>query len=456
MISFSDRFSGKEVTLLGFGRSSAALLDTLLAAGARITVRDRATAPRLSHKEWEARGVHFLFGDGWLSELSEPLLVRSPAVRPDLPEIQGALARGATLTSECELFCEACPATVLAVTGSDGKTTTATLAATLLRAAVEHTGARVYLGGNNGTPLFPRLCEMTARDFAVLELSSFQLMGDLVPPARAVITNISENHLNWHHGMEEYVAAKKRILGRDTHAVLSADNPYTAEIAIRHPRKTVFSATQPRAALVRAYPQAATVTVEGGCVALDGRALLSLSDIRLVGRHNLENYMAALGLIALYTRDVAPLSSAARAFLGVAHRLEEVARVDGVRYIDSSIDSTPTRTAAALSAMGRVSFLLCGGRGKGLSLDPLRAAIVGRVGTLIVFGECRDEIATACFGYGGRILSAPTLREATGLAMREARAGETVLLSPACTSFDEFADFEERGAFFRRTVLGSE
>lgn len=456
MMAFPSGFLEKEVALLGFGRSNVALLDALLSAGACVTVRDRATDCRLSRAEWEARGVRFVLGDEWLSGLSESLIVRSPAVRPDLKEIRAALARGATLTSESELFCEACPATVLAVTGSDGKTTTATLAATLLRAAVAGTGARVYLGGNNGTPLFPRLPEMKEGDFAVPELSSFQLMGALRPPARAAITNISENHLNWHRGMDEYVAAKKNILGPDTHAVLNADNAYTAAIAARHPHKTLFSATQTRMELLQEWGEASTLTVEDGAIALDERALLSLSDIRLPGRHNLENYMAALGLIAPYIRDTAALGPAARGFFGVAHRLEEVACVGGVRYIDSSIDSTPTRTAAALAALGRVSFLLCGGRGKGLSFAPLRAALPCRVGTLIVFGECRRELADACLGFGGRLLSARSMRDAVTLAAREARAGDTVLLSPACTSFDEFTNFEERGDCFRAVALGLE
>lgn len=447
-----SRFSGKRVTLLGFGRSSEALLPALLSAGARVTVRDASHTPRASLAAWEKEGVRFHLGAAWLCDLYDDIIIRSPAVRPDLPAIAHATARGALLTSECELFCEYTPATLLFVTGSDGKTTTATLTALLLREALKDT-ARVYLGGNIGEPLFPRLFEMTPADFAVLELSSFQLMGNLRPAARAAITNISENHLNWHRGMKEYVAAKRRALGKRTHAVLNADNAYTAEIALSHPHKTLFSSTKTKNELTRVFGSCQTLTLEGGHITLDSRPLLALSDIRVAGKHNLENLMAALGLIAPYLTEQTDLAPAVRSFRGVPHRLEEVGTVRGVRYIGSSIDSTPTRTAAALSAVGYCAYLLCGGRGKGLSFAPLLEAARGRVGTLVTFGECRVEIASACASFGGRLLSAPTMRDAVALVKREAKEGDTVLLSPACTSFDEFLDFEERGKAFRRAVL---
>lgn len=455
-MAFLSRFADKDVCLLGFGRSSEALLSDLLASGARVCVRDRSHAPRASVDTWRRAGVRFLLGDGWLDHLSEDVLIRSPAVRPDLPEIAVALARGAALTSECELFCELTPATLLFVTGSDGKTTTATLTSRFLQEATAPTGSRVFLGGNIGEPLFSHLSEMRASDFAVLEVSSFQLMGNLRPASRAVITNISENHLNWHRDMTEYVSAKRRVLRVGTHAVLNADNAYTAEIALSCPQKTLFSSTKTREELTATFGQCPVLAVEEGTIALDGNPLLSLSDIRVAGVHNLENFMAALGLVAPYlSQDAAP-SRVARDFHGVAHRLEEVGVIRGVRYIGSSIDSTPTRTAASLAAVGRCAYLLCGGRGKGLSFAPLREALIGRVGTLIVFGECRAEIASCCFGFGGRILSVPTMREAIALVKCEAREGDMVLLSPAATSFDEFLDFEERGEFFRRAVLYDE
>lgn len=452
-MAYLSRYAGKPVCLLGFGRSSEALLCDLLSSGAQVCVRDRSRTPRSPTAAWEKAGVRFLLGDGWLDDLFEDILIRSPAVRPDLAEIAAALARGATLTSECELFCELTPATLLFVTGSDGKTTTATLAARFLSEGVSSVGARVFLGGNIGEPLFSHLPEMRACDFAVLELSSFQLMGNLPPAPRAVITNISENHLNWHRGMEEYLASKRRVLGVGTHAILNADNAYTAEIALSYPQKTLFSSSRSRAELASTFGEGPVLTAEGGAIALDGKPLLPLSDIRVAGVHNLENLMAALGLVLPYLPESTALSRVSRAFSGVAHRLEDVGTVRGVHYVESSIDSTPTRTAASLAAVGKCAYLLCGGKGKGLSFAPLREAIAGRVGTLIVFGECRAEIATACFGFGGRILSAPSLCEAIALAKCEAREGDTVLLSPAATSFDEFLDFEERGEYFRRAVL---
>ena len=454
MDTYLTRFGGETVALFGFGRSSLALLPSLLQAGACVSVRDcKECADRALVEEWQKRGVRFHFGDGWLRGLSEHLLCRSPAVRPDLPEIREALTRGAILSSEYELFAEATPATLFCVTGSDGKTTTATLAATLAKAALEESGRQVFLGGNIGVPLFSLLAQMRACDVVIAELSSFQLMGAPRPPARAVITNISENHLNWHHGMEEYVAAKARILGRGTHAILNADNPYTAKIAHGRADKTLFSRTRSRAALIAEFGGSDTITLANGWIMANERPLLPLSDIRLAGAHNIENYMAALGLILPLVSDPKPLSQVARSFFGVAHRLQEVGVVRGVRYINSSIDSTPTRTAAALSALGKATFLLCGGRGKGLSFAPLRTAIEGRVNVLVLFGECRKEIAAAAEGFGGRVICVPTLGEAIALAKEQAQAGDTVLLSPACTSFDEFRDFEERGECFRRAVL---
>lgn len=451
-IDFSH-FAGKTVALLGFGRTHRALLPYLLRAGARVSVRDRRPdAPSAQELAlFAARGVRFFSGDGYLDGLFEDILFRTPVLRPDLPEIRAAIARGAQLLDEYTLFCEKTPATRLAVTGSDGKTTTATLTHRLLLAA----GRRAFLGGNIGTPLLSLLPEMRTGDLAVCELSSFQLMSAPPPPARAVVTNISENHLNWHRDMEEYVEAKARVLGAGTACVLRADDPYTPRLLSRAGGEiTLFSLTRGHAALDRLSPNCHTIYINKGDICLDGEAVMPVQDIRLPGRHNIENYMAALGLALPFLGSLAPVREVAATFGGVPHRLEFIREVGGVCYYNSSIDSTPTRTAAALSALPSCTRLLCGGRGKGLSPAPLAEAVARapHLRAVYLFGECRAELAAALSKCHILVIEKVTMKEAVLAAAEDSRARDCVLLSPACTSFDEFSDFEARGEAFRRLV----
>ncbi len=446
--------SQKTVALLGWGRTHRALLPYLLRAGARVTVRDRRPdAPSAQDLAlFSTQGVSFFLGEGYLDDLFEEILFRTPVLRPDLPEIQAAISRGAVLSDEYTLFCEKTPATRLAVTGSDGKTTTATLVHRLLRAA----GCRAFLGGNIGLPLVSLLPEMRAGDFAVCELSSFQLMSAPPPPARAAVTNISENHLNWHRDMEEYVAAKERVLGTDTACVLRAHDPYTPRLLTQASGEvTLFSLEQNRAALDRLSPNCHTIYLEKGDICLDGEAVVAVREIRLPGRHNIENYMAALGLTFPYLGDAAPVvRQVAAEFGGVPHRLEFIREVRGVCFYNSSIDSTPTRTAAALAALPSCTRLLCGGRGKGLSPAPLVEAVARapHLRAVYLFGECRATLSAALSKCRISLIGKVTMREAVEAAAEDSRAGDCVLLSPACTSFDEFSDFEARGEAFRRLV----
>ena len=447
-------FIGKTAALLGLGRSNLPLLYELARRGARLSVRD-ARAPSalpLSPDALRGMGVRLITGDGYLDGICEDYLFRSPGMRPDLPPLLAAMNRGARLCSEYEMFAALCPATLLGITGSDGKTTTTTLAGMIL--AEVYGGGRVFVGGNIGTPLFPSLAAMRQGDFAVAELSSFQLMTPPRAPERAVITNITENHLNWHHGMDEYVMAKRNILSPGTHAVLNAENALTAAIAREWGDKTLFSSRRDRVTLRSAFGGCHTVTAENGVLYYDDIPLFPVADILLRGRHNLENYMAAIGLVYPYLPDSAPVWRVARRFVGVSHRLERVGVARGVTYYNSSIDSTPTRTAAALSALGGAPILLCGGADKGLSFAPLAEAVRGRVRALILFGAARGKIGAAMRAAGVPFIEAAGMREALAAARAMARAGDTVLLSPACTSFDEFRDFEERGEVFRRQVQG--
>ncbi len=452
MADFTD-LRGKSAAILGLGRANLPLVDELTARGAHVTVRDRRLPSELplSPDALAARGVRPFCGEGYLDGLFEDYLFRAPGMRPDLPPLREAVARGAWLVSEYEMFAALCPAPVLGITGSDGKTTTTTLAGLFL----EEDGARrVFVGGNIGTPLLTFLRDIREKDIAVAELSSFQLMGDAHAPARAVITNISENHLNWHTDMAEYIAAKRRILGARTHAVLNGNDPVTAEMAREREDKTLFSSQEGCAALLARFGDCHTVTAEGGRICYDGAPLFPVEELRLRGRHNLENCMAAIGLTYPLVRDKDAFRRVARSFGGVAHRLEQVGVARGVTYYNSSIDSTPTRTAASLAALGARPILLCGGQGKGLSYAPLAEAAQGRVRALLLFGAAREEIARAMREAGVPYESFATMEEALDRAREIGAAGDSVLLSPACTSFDAYKNFEERGERFRRQVQG--
>lgn len=446
-------FSGKRACLLGLGVSNLAMLEFLLTRGARVTVREERekTALPTSEEALRRRGVRLICGKDAFANTTEEILFRSPGIRPDLPPLAAAVARGAQLLCESQLFSYLSRARLLAVTGSDGKTTTTALSAHILRCARRDRNTRVALGGNIGSPLITEVDRLAAADFAVAELSSFQLMSPHRPPARAVITNISENHLNWHRGMPEYIDAKRSLLGGGTHAILNAENKITASFAWERQDKTLFSSHRTHDELTRAFGTCHTVTEEDGMLAYDKEPLFPASVIPLPGRHNLENVMAAVALTLPYV-DPSSLSAAVASFSGVAHRLQTVATVGGVRYVDSSIDSTPTRTAAALSALSCTPILLCGGRGKGLSYAPLVSAVRGRVRALLLFGEAREDIACAMREAGEDFSSFPTMREAVLYAKKIAQEGDTVLLSPACTSFDEFRNFEDRGDAFCRLV----
>ncbi len=437
---------GRSATLLGFGRSNQALLEFLLPFGMRLSIREQEEKDLHAYA---ARGITLHTGAGYLENLTEDLIFRTPGVRPDLPPLLAAQARGAKISGEYDLFASLCPATLLGITGSDGKTTTTTLCGRLLRKA----GLAAYVGGNIGHPLICDLPAMRTGDLAVAELSSFQLMTAPHPPARAVITNISENHLNWHRDMAEYIQAKERILGPKTHAVLNADDPLTAALALYRTDKTLFSVRRTHAALLSAFSPCHTVTREAGWICYDAQPLCPVTDICLPGIHNAANLLAAIGLVFPYLPSATVVGEVARSFTGVPHRLELLGKAKGVCYYNSSIDSTPTRTAAALSALGLRPLVLCGGRSKGLSFAPLRTALATHAKAVLLFGEARAEIVEALHGLSLPITQYQTMQEACAAAHAMAVPGDSILLSPACTSFDEFQDFEARGDAFRRAFL---
>ena len=484
---------GGRCEVLGFGISNRPLAEWLLTHGAAsVTVRDRHTREELDERgdvsRLEALGVRFICGEDYLKNIRGDVIFRTPGMRPDLPEIAGAVSRGAVLTSEMELFLSLTEASVVAITGSDGKTTTTTLTHAILTEATRRRGqGRAYLGGNIGTPLLPLVEEMTPEDYAVVELSSFQLMTlhEAGGIRRCTVTNLTPNHLNWHVDMEEYVAAKNKLW--QTSPTLTVRNfaDFYAHRDMDHTdpaRLAWFSAAEDGwEEAVIASGGRAVYRKDGfirlACGGVDV-PVLETARIRVPGRHNIENFMTAIALTCLSTDDgeawatPADVVAVADVFTGVPHRLELVREIPceggSIRCYNSSIDSSPARTAAALSAMDEMNtaegrrppILICGGQDKHLSFDPLATALCRYASRVILTGEARGQILDAlerCPDYRPDKLPVtviPDYREAMKAACESAKAGDTVLLSPACTSFDAFKNFEERGEVFKEIVRG--
>ena len=459
-----DQLTSKTCTVIGLGISNRPLISFLLGHGAAVTARDRSERQKLGAyaDELEALGVRLFLGEDYLENITEEVVFRSPGIRPDLPQIDRAVKRGAILTSEMELFLELTPARTVGITGSDGKTTTTTLTHLILEEAARRRGGRVFVGGNIGTPLLPLVEEMGERDVAVVELSSFQLMTAPRSVERAAITNLSPNHLNWHVDMEEYIQSKTNIYRHapNQRAVFNADNPTShALIASYGGVKTLFSSSRAtRAAFGELLGVAdSAVYARDGVVYLSSgaeeRAVMRVSDLLLPGVHNLENMMTAIA-ITDGMADAEDVCRVASSFVGVEHRLERVRVLDGVTYYNSSIDSTPTRTAAALSALPKKPIVICGGCDKHIPFDTLAESICSKARAVVLTGETAPAIAKALEEAQCPlpIYRRDRFDDAVVCAHDVAETGDIVLLSPACASFDAFANFMERGRRFKDLV----
>ncbi len=465
-----NKFENKKCQVLGFARSNKPLAEILLSVGARVVVRDKKEEILADEtaKALACRGVEFIAGERYLEDLDGDFIFRSPGFRHDLPEIKSATDKGAQLSSEMELFFEICPCPIFGITGSDGKTTTTTLTHLFLDIEKRKSGHRAYVGGNIGAPLLPLVFEMTENDVAVVELSSFQLQTMRQSPSRALITNITPNHLNWHVDMDEYITAKCNICRHEgvTILVANAENDVTREIAKNSDLAVTYFSSK-RSAYTEIVPffkeNCNAIYEDGGVIYFDDgkyrEEILHTADILIPGRHNVENYMAAIavtrGLVSNETvREVAS------SFGGVEHRLELVREKDGVRFYNSSIDSSPTRTAAALSALPKAPIIILGGEDKNVPFDGLAYDVCRRVKAAIVTGVAAPKILNAiekCPEYDPKSVAVKHIddfREAVLAAAHMAESGDIVLLSPACTSFDHFKDFAHRGDYFKEIVRG--
>ena len=449
---YLDSLRDKTVAVIGIGVSNQPLIQLLLSRGIRVTACDKKNREALGivAEQLEANGCSLRLGEGYLDGLTEDVIFRTPGMRPDLPQFTAAVKRGSILTSEMEVFFEVCPCPKIAVTGSDGKTTTTTIIAELLKRA----GKTVHLGGNIGHPLLAETGKMKPEDIAVLELASFQLMTMTHSPHIAVVTNLAPNHLDVHKDFREDIDAKENIFTHQSAediAVFNADNPYTLEEAGRAVgRARLFS---------RQKELEDGVFLRGGAIIAkrDGaeRQVMTAADIKLPGVHNIENYMAAIAAVDGLVPD-GIIRDFAREFGGVEHRIELIRTRNGVRWYNDSIASSPSRTIAGLNSFKEKVILIAGGKDKGISYESLGPVINDHVKLLILCGATAGVIRQSTEqapNYGGlEIADVTDYHEAVALADSRAEEGDVVILSPASTSFDRFANFMERGRVFKDIV----
>lgn len=438
---------GKNIVVLGLGVSNRPLVRLLLSFGCTVTGCDRTPREALDDEvlELEKAGCALRLGDTYLDGLQADVVFRTPGMHPGNPAIEKLRNAGAEITSEMDVFFRLCPCKIIAVTGSDGKTTTTTLIAEMLKAA----GKTVWLGGNIGTPLLPVCDRMGESDYAVVELSSFQLMDMTRSADVAVVTNLSPNHLDVHKDMDEYVQAKKNIFlhqSAQDKLVLNADNEITA--GFKGNGETRFFSRKGKA----------DVCLEGECILRNGQILLDKNDILLPGEHNVENYMAAiLAVEGLVDDDV--IRGVAKTFGGVEHRIELVRMKDGVRFYNDSIASSPSRTIAGLRSFPGKVLLIAGGYDKHIPYDVLGPEVCAHVKALFVNGATAGQIRTAvetapAYTPGNpEIIDCADFADAVLKAAAAAKEGDVVLMSPASAAFDQFKNFMERGKYFKKLVL---
>ena len=446
--SYFTSLQGKRIIVLGLGVSNRPLVRLMLRYGCTVIGCDRTPREKLDAEvlELESQGCELRLGDTYLDDLSGDIVFRTPGMHPANPALEGLRASGAAVTSEMDVFFSLCPCTTIAVTGSDGKTTTTTLISEMLKAA----GKTVWLGGNIGTPLLPRLDEMKAEDFAVVELSSFQLMDMTHSSHIAVVTNLAPNHLDMHKDMQEYVDAKKNIFafqGKNDTLILNLDNGIT----------NTFMGNGKTRWFSRVGKTDNGICLDGDYIARDGVKVLNIHDIVIPGVHNIENYMAAIlaveGLVGDETiRDVA------RTFGGVEHRIELVRIKDGVKFYNDSIASSPSRTIAGLKSFSEKVCLIAGGYDKHIPYDVLGPYICKHTKRVYLNGATGPQIRAAAENCADYTPGCPALIDCTDFtdavhkAATDAKPGDIVLMSPASAAFDQFKNFMVRGNYFKDLV----
>ena len=456
--NFKKFIKGKYVAIMGMGVSNTPLIKYLMDLDANITVFDKKTEDELGKsliEEYLLQGVQFSLGEDYLNNLhGYDVIFRSPGIRPDIPPIQKEIDRGAMLTSEIEQLIELCPAKVIGVTGSDGKTTTTTL---IYKMVVEE-GHHCYLGGNIGTPIFAQIDEMTPEDIIVLELSSFQLMTLRKSPNISVVTNVSPNHLDIHKSYQEYIDAKKNIFKYQTEndiVVLNYDNDITRDFSVEAKGEVRFFSRRQKL-------EKGVMLEDNEIKIVDGskkESVINIDDILLLGMHNVENACTAIAAV----KDLVKVDTIVKVlttFKGVEHREEFVRELNGVKWYNDSIGSSPTRTIAGLASFKEKVILIAGGYDKHLDYTDMGKYILDHVKILILLGQTKEKIKQATLkeqkerdnGEVLPIFECSTLEEAVEIAYKNSVNGDIVFFSPASASFDMFKNFVERGRKFKDLV----
>ncbi len=439
---------GKKILVMGLGVSNRPLVRMLLHYGCDVTGCDKTPREQFDDelRELEAFGCKMKVGEGYLHDLSADIVFRTPGMHPNIPALRALRESGAEVTSEMEVFFELCPCTILAVTGSDGKTTTTTLISEMLKAS----GKTVWLGGNIGTPLLPLIDQMQETDYAVVELSSFQLMDMHQSPHVAVVTNLAPNHLDVHKDMEEYIQAKVNLFRYQKAGdilIVNADNAITNSFVgngiTRH--FSYHNTTQDGTYLV------------GDTIYRRGTPVLNKKDILIPGEHNVDNFLTAiLAVDGLVDDDT--IRHVARTFGGVEHRIEFVREKDGVKFYNDSIASSPTRTIAGLKSFSQKVILIAGGYDKKIPYDVLGPHICRHVKKLFLNGATAEQIRAAVenapeYAPGNpEIIMCQDFTDAVHQAAAAAESGDIVTMSPASAAFDQFKNFEYRGRYYKKLI----
>ena len=453
--NFNNSIKNKKVAIIGLGVSNEPLIDYLYNLKASITVFDKREEDKIYKnilKKIEKYNISKQFGENYLSNLKDfDIIFKSPSCRPDIPEIKQEVKKGAKLTSEIELVLELAPCKIIAVTGSDGKTTTTSLIYEILKNKY-----KCYLGGNIGIPLFTKISEMKPEDIIVLELSSFQLMTIKTSPNIAVITNVTPNHLDIHKTYNEYIEAKANIFKNQKEEdtlVLNYDNEITRNFSKIAPGKVIYFSSKEKIENGIIYDDGIIKSCEDGL----RRHILKLKDTTLRGTHNAENICAAIaatkGLV-----EIEDQVKAIKNFKGVPHRLEFVRELNGNKWYNDSIATSPTRTIAGLNSFDEEIVLIAGGYDKHLDYEPIAEPILNKVKTLILTGQTAEKIFGAVKQKKEEqnksidMYKVNNLEEAVQKAKEQAKPNQIILFSPASASFDSFKNFEERGEKFKELV----
>lgn len=450
---FKESIRNKEIAVIGIGISNIPLIKKLTEYGAKVCAFDKKKKDKLDKKiynDLKNIGVTFSLGENYLDSLDHEIIFKTPGMRYDNPYLVKAVEKGSILTSEMEVFFDLCPCKIIGVTGSDGKTTTTTLIYQLLI----NEGYKCWLGGNIGKPLFSEIENIKNSDYVVVELSSFQLHTMKQSPSISVVTNVTPNHLDMHKSMEEYIEAKKNIFknqSKNSKLILNYDNKITRSFKDEAIGECILFS--------RKETLKNGIFVDENYIKYrDGNGIeeiLNVNDIALLGVHNVENYMAAIGaVIDKVSKET--IINVAKAFKGVEHRIEFVKNINQISFFNDSIASSPTRTIAGLNAFKDEVILIAGGYDKKISYEKIGKVIDEKVKAVYLIGQTADKIEKAVLDYNPntktKIVKCQSLYQAVHNAYRGAKSGDTIILSPASASFDMFRSFEERGSMFKKIV----